>query len=461
VCTIDGSTITLDHAGSCTIDADQAGNDAYTAAPQAQQVVTVEKIAQSISFSSEIPDAADSVVGAHYDVAATGGSSGNPVTLSLGQETDGACTLDAGQVTFVHPGVCALRADQEGDADHAAAPVATQQVPVAQASTAAEVSVLPEEIVARLTVLAPGAGAPTGIVDFSVGGSTVGSAPVVDGMARLAHVVPAGSAREVSAEYAGDGDFLGSSASTTRRDPTISASATSAKPKSRFGWYRTPVKVSFLCTPDEAPLAVPCPSAITRWASRAGQSVTGTVSATDGGIATASVSGIDIDRQAPRVRIAGVTAGKTYLGRAPKPRCVAHDALSGIATCKLRKDRSGVRTRWTAVATDRAGNVSRSSVRFRVLPIYLQGAAYRRGAFTVRTGQTYTVVVTRAAARPVYYDAAVFPRRPHRASAPFYAAGNRRWTLGVTMDAGMRGHTFWNLGVKIGARLNTVKIRVV
>jgi hypothetical protein len=40
-CSISGSTVTFNAAGSCVIDANQAGNSKYQAAPQAQQTVTV------------------------------------------------------------------------------------------------------------------------------------------------------------------------------------------------------------------------------------------------------------------------------------------------------------------------------------------------------------------------------------------------------------------------------------
>ena len=41
VCSAVGSTVTFTQAGSCVIDANQAGNDKYQAAPEAQQLVTV------------------------------------------------------------------------------------------------------------------------------------------------------------------------------------------------------------------------------------------------------------------------------------------------------------------------------------------------------------------------------------------------------------------------------------
>src|ERR1700737_944828 len=43
VCTISGSTVSFTGAGTCTIDANQAGNSTYEAAPQKQQSFAVAK----------------------------------------------------------------------------------------------------------------------------------------------------------------------------------------------------------------------------------------------------------------------------------------------------------------------------------------------------------------------------------------------------------------------------------
>ena len=51
-CTLDGSTVTVHHAGTCTIAADQAGNDDYLAAPTVTRTVTIRKATQSITFTS-------------------------------------------------------------------------------------------------------------------------------------------------------------------------------------------------------------------------------------------------------------------------------------------------------------------------------------------------------------------------------------------------------------------------
>nr|WP_264674207.1 lamin tail domain-containing protein [Nocardioides lijunqiniae] len=151
-----------------------------------------------------------------------------------------------------------------------------------------------------------------------------------------------------------------------RIDPTITARVTSSAPRSRSGWYRTPVTVTFTCAAGSSALVAPCPAPVTLSASRANQSVTRTVTAEDGGSATASVTDVDIDRVSPKVRVAGVKHRKVYTGRAPRPRCVGSDALSGVASCTLRRTRVGNRHTVVATAVDRAGNTSRSTVRYTV-----------------------------------------------------------------------------------------------
>ncbi len=127
VCTVTGSTVTLDHAGTCTVDADQAGDADYQAAPTAGQSFAVGKDPQSITFTSTAP--ADARVGGPaYTVTATGGGSGNPVTFSSG--TPGVCTVTGATVTLDHAGTCTIDADQAGDADYQAAPTAGQSFAV-------------------------------------------------------------------------------------------------------------------------------------------------------------------------------------------------------------------------------------------------------------------------------------------------------------------------------------------
>jgi hypothetical protein len=97
----------------------------------------------------------------------------------------------------------------------------------------------------------------------------------------------------------------------------ITAKITSAHPKTKSGWYRSAVTVTFSCKAGSAPLKTPCPHPVTLGKSAAAQSVSRTVSDTDGGIASITVSPINIDLKAPVVKVAGIKNGGTH--NAPGP----------------------------------------------------------------------------------------------------------------------------------------------
>ena len=115
-------------AGSCVIDANQAGNANYNAAPQVQQTVTVSKANQTITITSTAPAA--TVGGPTYTLAATGGASGNPVTYSIDASSTGGCSITAGVVGFTAAGSCVIDANQAGNANYNAAPQVQQTVTV-------------------------------------------------------------------------------------------------------------------------------------------------------------------------------------------------------------------------------------------------------------------------------------------------------------------------------------------
>jgi hypothetical protein len=190
-----------------------------------------------------------------------------------------------------------------------------------------------------------------------------------------------------------------------------------------------------------------------------GQSVTRTVTATDGGAATVVVSPINIDKTPPKVRVSGVRNGATYNGVVPVAHCVAKDPLSGVASCHLTQHTHGVTTTFTATAKDRAGNKATVTGHYRILGISIEGASFTGGAFNVKAGAAYTLVV-HGSTRPTYYDAAPFPTKPFRRDPHvFSAAGHDRWTIGVTMVV-LDSHKYWNIGVKIGHTLHVLKLRV-
>jgi hypothetical protein len=148
-------------------------------------------------------------------------------------------------------------------------------------------------------------------------------------------------------------------------DPTITAKVSSAHPKSTYGWYRSRVHIAFSCTEGSAPLTSPCPERKTLIANTTGRSVTRMITATDGGTATVTVAGINIDKTDPHVHVKGAERGHTYAHRRHlHARC--NDHRSGVATCKVSSHRSGHKVTFHAVARDKAGNVAKTHGYYRI-----------------------------------------------------------------------------------------------
>ncbi len=433
--------------------------------PDATQdfTLTVTVAAQTITFTSTPP--ASPVVGETYDVTATGGGSGNPVTFSIDPASASVCTISDSTVTFTGPGACLIDAAQAGS-DRYSPATGSQSVPVSKAATSTAVTVQPTTITATVTAVPPGAGTPTGSVTFSVDGSPVGTVPLSGGTATLTYTVPSGATHSVSAVYGGDGDFAGSSASTSRQDPTITATVSSQFPKTSYGWYRSAVTVTFQCTATSAPLTAPCPQPVTFSNDGAGQSVTRTITATDGGTATVTVSGINIDTVPPTVSISGVQNGQTYTGTAPTPVCVGSDALSGLASCTLSSSQSGNQVTVTATATDEAGNTATATVSYFVLDFYVLNAPYSNGAYQLQGGQAYTLVaLVPTSTAPRFYNATPGNEQPY-APGPYFQAGGRqgslyRFTFIVTVPRGLNPSINWNFGVQVGSTMNLIIFRPV
>lgn len=327
------------------------------------QVVDLHAKAQAIAF----PTIADpATVGGTHPLSATGGGSGQPVVFA--SSTPAVCTVTGAAVSYVAAGTCTIAADQGGDDDFEAAAQVRQSLavtaaaePLERAGTTTAVAFRPAALTAVVGSALPGP--PTGTVVFSIDGTTVGSAPLAGGTATLAHVTSTGAPRHVTAAYSGDGLFLPSSGTATRTDPSITSRVSSAHRRSRAGWYRAPVTVAFSCTPHSAALTRACPARVTLSHEGASRSVVRTISATDGGAATATVR-VKIDRTLPTVRLTGVRRGRTYR-TLPRAHCVASDRLSKVATCTVKRHTRGRTVRYTAKAADRAGNVRTVTVSVR------------------------------------------------------------------------------------------------
>jgi hypothetical protein len=132
VCTMAAGVVSFTGTGTCTIDANQAGDGTYWAAPQVQQSFTVSRRGQTISFTSTAP--ADARIGVGSYTPAASATSLLPVTLTLDASSTGVCTMAAGVVSFTGTGTCTINANQAGNGTWAAAPQVQQSFTVSKRS---------------------------------------------------------------------------------------------------------------------------------------------------------------------------------------------------------------------------------------------------------------------------------------------------------------------------------------
>jgi hypothetical protein len=131
-----GTTVSFAHAGSCVIDANQAGDADYSAAPQGTRTITIGKGSQSVSF----PIPGGGTVGGSESLSATGGASGEPVAFTVDSSSSpwDACSVSGANgatVTFVDAGSCVIDANQAGNSDYSAAAPVSHSVAVSPAAT--------------------------------------------------------------------------------------------------------------------------------------------------------------------------------------------------------------------------------------------------------------------------------------------------------------------------------------
>lgn len=479
----DGQVVSFDRAGVCAVAADQAGSNDYAAASPMTQSIPVSLATSSVDLTlasgqvvygqpaeaTVVADRAGSV-----QLLVDGVTTGPAVPVSPDRPVTLPVTAPGGAP--VAPGAHSVEvALTPTYTDRYAGSRASASLAVSPAATTTKLQVSNEALVATVTPersTVPGAAAPSGIVTFSLNGERVGQAPLIaasgGATATLPRVIPAGQTSAVSAAYAGDERFTGSSASTSRDNPTITATVVTKKSsRGQKGpdWYRSPVTVRFRCTTATAPLVKACPSPVTLRHNGAGLAVTRTITATDGGTDTVTVSGINIDRTAPRVRVAGVRNGASYFGAQPRPSCRATDRLSGVARCSVKRraapstDGTSRVVRYRAVATDKAGNRTVVRGRYTEYTSYLEGAKLAHGRFLVAPGGSYRLVVTGSSVRPTYYLAELAPRRPHARGMAMYPAGRGKWALTIRIDEDMSGRD-WNLGIKTGGKIASLRLRV-
>lgn len=108
-CTVNGVTVHLLGAGSCTVTATQAGDANYNAAPPVPQTFSIARGDQEITFLA-LPTRAYG--DPDFTVKATAESG-----LAVSFTASGRCTVRGARVHLLGPGLCKVTASQKGNAD--------------------------------------------------------------------------------------------------------------------------------------------------------------------------------------------------------------------------------------------------------------------------------------------------------------------------------------------------------
>jgi hypothetical protein len=122
ICTVSGTTATFIAAGTCTVQATQAGNASYAAATPVSNSFAVNaasKTAQTISFGT----IATQTAGASLTLTATATSG---LAVSFASTAAPVCTVSGVTATMIAAGICTIQATQTGNATYAAATPVSQ-----------------------------------------------------------------------------------------------------------------------------------------------------------------------------------------------------------------------------------------------------------------------------------------------------------------------------------------------
>ena len=179
---------------------------------------------QTIAFGTSVPS--PRYGDGPFQVTASGGASGNPVTFA----GSGACTAQGtngtAHVTIVGAGECRITASQAGNAIYDPAPDTTLTIAIAKAMPAFSALDAPAIEAGTAVVniggtLTAGSLVPSGVVAVSVGGVTVNAPIGANG--RFTAAVPSGSLAasgtpySVAFSYAGDANFAATNGSSSLR----------------------------------------------------------------------------------------------------------------------------------------------------------------------------------------------------------------------------------------------------
>jgi hypothetical protein len=128
VCSVSGTALSLTGAGSCTVDANQAGDGTYADAAQVFAAIGVSRRPATIA-GFILPGNGD--VGTAVPLSATGSGSSEPVVFGVDPSTAaGVCSVSGNTLSLTAGGTCVVDADQQGDTEYLDAPTVQQTMTV-------------------------------------------------------------------------------------------------------------------------------------------------------------------------------------------------------------------------------------------------------------------------------------------------------------------------------------------
>jgi len=130
ICTVNGTTVSIVSAGTCTLTADQAGDTAWNPAQQVTQSLVIAPADQTLTFPAQAVTTRWFKAGSTFAIAPLA-SSAEPhsgASIVYSSLSAGVCTVSGTNVTMVAEGTCTIAADQAGNGNYSAAAQVTVQV---------------------------------------------------------------------------------------------------------------------------------------------------------------------------------------------------------------------------------------------------------------------------------------------------------------------------------------------
>jgi pimeloyl-ACP methyl ester carboxylesterase len=174
---ITGTALTITGAGTFILDANQSGNGNYSAAPQVQQTLVVNKAAQAITFTAP---ASPIVFAPNQTVTLSATAPGGTVRFSIDASSTGTGSINGSVLTITGAGSFILDANQSGNGNYNAAPQVQQTLVVNKAaqSIAFTAPASPIVFAPNETVTLSAGSSSGGTVAFSIDASSTGTGSI-------------------------------------------------------------------------------------------------------------------------------------------------------------------------------------------------------------------------------------------------------------------------------------------